>query len=238
MRRLLSTYILKEIFVPFILSTVILTVTVLLGKVLKLVELIVTHGIGPATIVSFIISIVPTFLIYILPISFLVAVLIACTRLSSDNEIIAMKSSGISLYALLKPVLLFAFGVYLLTLFVSLYAYPWGNFNVKKTLFEVARTNTVSAIEEKTFYSRFEGVVLYVDNIPTGGGLMQGIFISQTDDKGKTPSSSLARDYLSPQQKTSLSRSYLKTAPFTALPARKRATTIWRTSKSTPLGWT
>ena len=46
MPRLITSYILKEITAPFLLSLIILTMTSLLSKVIKLVELMVTHGIG------------------------------------------------------------------------------------------------------------------------------------------------------------------------------------------------
>ncbi|HHL40116.1 MAG TPA: LPS export ABC transporter permease LptF [Deltaproteobacteria bacterium] len=175
MPRLISVYIFKEITASFVLCVVVLTLTGLLSKVLKIIDLAVNHGIGLKFIGLFIVSLLPTFLIYVLPISFLVAVMTAFTRLSSDSEITAMKASGLSLVTLTRPVFAFAVIVSAMTLFFTLYGFPWGNHNIKKLLFEVARTKTSAAIEEKTFYDRFKGVVLYVDRIGADG--MEGIFI-------------------------------------------------------------
>lgn len=179
MPRIINVYIFKEISVPFILSVSILTVTALLSKVIKLIELMVTHGIGMSFIFWFILSVIPTFLIYTVPISFLIAVLIAFTRLSSDSELTAMKASGISLFSIIRPVLLLALLAYALTLSITLYLFPWGNGNMKKLMFEAARTRLVSSLEEKTFYDRFKGAVLYVDHLSPKTGEMEGIFISQ-----------------------------------------------------------
>jgi lipopolysaccharide export system permease protein len=187
MARLLSTYIFKEIFVPFILSMVILTVTVLLTRTLELIDLIVGHGVGPGYILWLIIAMMPTFLTTITPIAFLIAVLIAYARLSSENEIIAMKASGINIQTHLKPVMLFATAIFIVLLAITTHLTAWGNNYVKEIMYDVARTKTTAGIKEQTFYNRYEGVVLYVDHIPTGGPTMQGVFISERDPgRGET----------------------------------------------------
>ncbi len=186
MPRLITTYIFKEMTGPFLLTAVVLSVTILLGKVLKLVELFLTQGVGIKYIFLFVASMLPSFLIYTLPASFLVAVLIACTRLSSDNEVIALKSSGISLAAVIKPVFLLATIVYVVTLLTNLYLYPWGNQNFKRLLFEVATTRATAGIDEKTFYDQFQDVIVYVDHIPPQGGDLEGVFISKQTEDGQS----------------------------------------------------
>ena len=182
MPRLITTYIIREMAIPFLLSAAFLSVTMLMGKIIKLVELFIVQDVGVKYIAWFIISFAPSFLIYTLPASLLVAVLIACTRLSSDSEITALKSSGISLFAVMKPVFFLASVVFFLDLLITMYLYPWGNLNLKKLFFEVAKSKAIAAIEEKTFYDRFKNVVLYVDHIPAGGGELRGIFISEKKD--------------------------------------------------------
>ncbi|MFQ5736101.1 MAG: LPS export ABC transporter permease LptF [Thermodesulfobacteriota bacterium] len=179
MPRAMDIYIFKEVTVPFLLSLAVLTVTALLSKIIKIIELMVTHGIGASFIFWFVVSVIPTFLIYTIPISFLLGVLIAFTRLSSDSEITAMKAGGLSLFNIMKPVLAVAVLAYAVTLAFTLYIFPWGNQNIKQLLFEAARSRLVSGIEDKTFYDRFKGVVLYVDHLNQKTGEMEGIFISE-----------------------------------------------------------
>jgi lipopolysaccharide export system permease protein len=169
---------------PFFLSAGIITATVLLGKTFKLVEMVVSHGVGPGYVFWFVVSVIPTFLGYTLSISFLIAVLFASTRLSSDSEFIAMKAAGISLYDYAKPIFAFGAVVYAASLLVTLYLYPWGNINAKRVLFDVARTKTVTGIEEKTFYDSFKGIVLYVDRV-SDDGTLEGLFISEGRANGE-----------------------------------------------------
>lgn len=183
---ILSRYILKEISVPFVLSLAILTATALLSKAVKLIEIMVTQGVGGSFIFWFIASVVPSFLIYTLPISFLIGVLVAFTRLSSDSEVTAIKASGLGLRTMLRPVMLFALIVYSMALVVTLYLFPWGNLNLKALYFDASKERFVSGLEEKTFYDRFKGIVLYVDKINARTGEMEGIFISERGEQAES----------------------------------------------------
>ncbi len=184
MPRLINLYIFKEIAVPFALTLVILTATALLSKVLTLVDLLISHGIGISFAFWFIASTIPSFLIYTIPFSFLVAVLIAISRLSSDSEITAMKASGISLYSILKPVAFMAICIYIASLVIMLYLYPWGNLKMKSLITGAAQSNITAGIEEKRFYDRFDGIVLYVDRLKPETGELAGVFISETQANG------------------------------------------------------
>ncbi len=186
MPRLINLYIFKEIAVPFAMTLVILTATALLSKVLTLVELLISHGIGPGFAFWFIASAIPSFLIYTIPFSFLVAVLIAVARMSSDSEIIAMKASGVSLYSILKPTAFMVVCIYVAGLVVMLYLYPWGNLKMKSLVAGAAESNITAGIEEKHFYDRFDGLVLYVDRLIPETGELAGVFISETEESGKS----------------------------------------------------
>ncbi|MFZ3073122.1 MAG: LptF/LptG family permease, partial [Thermodesulfobacteriota bacterium] len=119
MPRILTSYILKEIAVPFALGIIVLTVTALLDKILKLLELFFSGYADIWHLLLFTAAAMPTFLIYVIPAGFLVATLVAFTRMSSDNEMTALKASGISLYPVMKPVLIFAVIAFSITLFMT-----------------------------------------------------------------------------------------------------------------------
>ncbi|MDH4101506.1 MAG: LptF/LptG family permease, partial [Nitrospirota bacterium] len=105
-------------------------------------------------------------------------------RLSSDSEITAMKSSGLSLYEIAKPVLVLAIIVFAANIIVTFYLYPWGNHNIKKLVLEASRTASASGIDEGVFYDRFKGATLYVDHIEPNTGEMQGIIIAKETPRG------------------------------------------------------
>ena len=106
---ILTRYILREHVGPFFFSFAVITSMLILNFVLQAMRYIIGKGISFDIIVEFIVYNLAWILVLVVPMSLLVAVIMAFGRLSSDNEIAAMKSAGISFYKLLLPVLLAAF---------------------------------------------------------------------------------------------------------------------------------
>ncbi len=185
MKKTVSLYILKEILPIFLIGLMTFTVILLMDKILKLIDLIVTRGVHLSQIFMLLLFISPSFLIFTIPVSVLSAILLSFGRLSGDSEITAFKASGISLYQLYLPVLLFSVATYLLTSFLVIYGLPWGNRGFKATLYLLAQTKVDVEIKERVFNDAFDGFVIYVDKIPIQGNKMEGILIYDERDKEK-----------------------------------------------------
>ncbi len=170
-------YILKEITPIFFIGLMTFTVILLMDKILKLIELIVTRGINLSQILMLLLFISPSFLIFTIPMAFLLAILLSFGRLSGDSEITAFKASGISLYQLYRPVLFFSLVIYLLTTFLVIYGLPWGNRGFKATLYLMAQSKADIEIKERIFNDVFDGFVIYVHKVPIQGDKMEGILI-------------------------------------------------------------
>ncbi len=185
MKKTIHTYLSKEILGPFLIGLLIFSVVFMMGKTLFLTDLLVNKGVSLFDIGKLLIYFFPSSLFLIIPIALLLGVLVAFARLSSDNEIAALKASGISLYQLTPPVLFMSIVAYLLTTFLVIYALPWGNRGLMNTLFDIAKTKAYTALKERTFNDSFDGVVIYVDKIPPRGNTLGGIFIHIEGKKGE-----------------------------------------------------
>jgi len=177
-------YLLKEILTYFLIGVLIFSVVFLMGKTLQLTELLVNKGVSLFDIIKLLIYFLPSSLIFMIPIALLLGVLITFVRLSSDNEIVAFKASGVSLYQLTPPVLFLSVAAYLLTTFLVIYALPWGNQGFKYVLYDIAKTKAYTALRERAFNDSFDGIVIYVDKTPLRGKKLEGIFI-HSEDKGE-----------------------------------------------------
>ena len=186
MPKIINRYIFKEMAVPFIIVITVLTITSLLSKVIIAVNLLVNYGVGFFIILKFFLFSMPWFLVYIIPMSFLIAVLITYNRLSSDNEITAMKASGLDLLRISMPVAVMALIAYFIATFFTVYAFAWGNVSSKRLIYEVARSKATIGLKERVFNDAFDGLILYANNIIAENGEMEGIFISdQRDEQDK-----------------------------------------------------
>ena len=112
--KILHRYVLREHLGPLLFALTALTSILLLQYVGKNIGQLVGKGLSPWVIVEFFALSVPLTIALTLPMAVLVSTLYAFSRLAAENEITALKASGVSLVSVLKPVLWAAVGVTLL----------------------------------------------------------------------------------------------------------------------------
>lgn len=94
MKRTLYLSIIREITSLFLLGLGIFTLVLLMGRMIKLTEMVISRGVALADMGRMIICLMPSFLVYTIPMAFLLAVLLTFGRLSADSEITVMKACG------------------------------------------------------------------------------------------------------------------------------------------------
>ncbi|MBD0316663.1 MAG: LPS export ABC transporter permease LptF [Nitrospiraceae bacterium] len=177
LRTLLDRYIFTELLAPFGLSLGALCFVMLTRELLRLVELLVSKGVGFWSVLKVFSILLPSFLVLTLPIAGIIASITAFGRLSFDKELVAMRAAGLSLFRLSQPVLLFAVSVFTLTLVLSQWGQPWSSLNLKKVALNLLRDQLVLALERGTFNEPIPKMMIYVQD--TGEGRpTKGIFVS------------------------------------------------------------
>jgi len=178
MNKIINRYIFREIAFPFFIILFVLTFVLLMGKILQIMDLMVNKGISILDILHLILLIMPSFLLFTIPIALLVSILVAMGRFSADNEITVLKASGVSLIQIYYPVAVASLLTFVCTIIIGYFLVPQSNFATKKLLFELASQNASVAIKEKVFNSDFKDLLLYADKIPASGEYMEGVIIS------------------------------------------------------------
>ena len=181
-RKILSGYLVFEILPPFFFGLLAFTFVLLIARILKLVELVVTRGVPLLQIGKLFSLILPIFLELTVPMAFLLAILLGLGRLSSDQELLAMKGSGISPAQILWPIAVFALGVAVTTLFLTTFARPAANFALKKELYNIAKSRVGTALKEKVFNDDFPKILIYTEEIIPPGNTAQGVLIVDKRD--------------------------------------------------------
>ena len=193
MKRILSLYIIREISSLFLLGIFIFTLVLLMGRLIKLTDLVVSYGVPLAAVSRMILYLIPSFLVYTIPMAFLLAVLLSFGRLSADNEIIVIKASGISLIQMLPPVLFCALIAVMLALGASTVGVPWGNSAFKELTIQVLKQNITATIREKTFWDDIPGIVMYTDRYDERSHTLKGVVINDGRNPDQ-PMTIFARD--------------------------------------------
>lgn len=182
-RRILFHYFISEILPPFFVGLLAFTFILLIGRMLKLVELVVTRGVPLVQIGTLFSLILPTFLEMTVPMAFLLAVLLGLGRMSNDQELLAMKASGVSPTEILWPTLAIALVIAVATLALTLFVRPAANFALKKELYNIAKTRIATALKEKVFNDDFPKILIYVEEIIPPGNTAQGVLIVDNRDR-------------------------------------------------------
>jgi lipopolysaccharide export system permease protein len=175
-------YLWRECWSIFFVSLLAITIIIFMGRITKILQMIITKGVGLVDIGKFCLLLMPYLLLFTVPMAGMIAVLVTFLRLSNDNEIMALKTSGVSSLQLLPPIVGFSLLISGVALFFSLYATPWGNQEMRQLLLEVTKRRADIGIREQVFNNDFEHVVLFVNRVPASGDLMEGVFLSDDRD--------------------------------------------------------
>lgn len=103
---LLARYTIREHIGPFLFSLAVIMFVFVTKFIVQYIGKIFGKGLSIGTIIEFIYLNLAWMLALAVPMSVLVAALMAFGRLSSDNEITILKTSGISIYKIIRPALI------------------------------------------------------------------------------------------------------------------------------------
>ncbi len=169
--------VLRHLFAPFSVAVGLLTVLFMMAEMIRITNWVVNYGIGLSVVLSLLILMIPSFMVYIIPMALLLAVLLTFLRMSGDNEIVALKSCGASIYTLLPPVLTFCLLLCTLTLFLTIWGVPWGRGAFADLAFKVLTSRIDIGLKERTFNDTLDKVVLFVGEIDPKNRRWKDIFI-------------------------------------------------------------
>jgi lipopolysaccharide export system permease protein len=176
--RLLNKYIFLEISLSFLFSFAVFLISGLIAGFLPLLQKGMEAGLKFTMILfSVLINALPSTLVTVLPLSLVIAILMALGRMSADNEIAAIKSAGISIVRLLPPVVFIGLLGTGLSLCCTLWLIPKGITEGKRLIREAATNRIDVGLEERTFFDKINNLVIYVEHIDSSTGILSNIFI-------------------------------------------------------------
>jgi LPS export ABC transporter permease LptF/LPS export ABC transporter permease LptG len=184
-RNRLNRYIITEILGPLGLGFLVYTFILLIRFLFQSAEMIIRRGLPASIVGKLLLLTLPNIVVLTLPMSLLFGILIAVGRLSSDSELIAMRSSGISLLTLYKPILMLSAFFTVLNTLLMVYALPWGNHALQELRLQVATQTVAQQVQPRVFYEEWEGKVVYVFETPPGEKRWKGVFLAESLPTGQ-----------------------------------------------------
>ena len=128
-----------------------------------------------------------TFIPMALPLALLLASLMCFGNFGEHYELVAMKASGISMWKVMRPLVIFSVLLSGFAFFVSNSLIPVANLKGTTLLFDVRRQKLAFNIKEGVFYRDIDNYVIYVERKGADGRSIYGVKIyDHTDRMGNT----------------------------------------------------
>ena len=131
--RHITRYVILELLKVFVVALVALTVLML---IIGLVQRAVQEGMGPLPVLRLIPFVLPDALRFAIPGTMLFAACSVYGRMAADNEIIAIKSLGITPYVVVWPALVLGFVVSLAAVWLNDVAVSWGRLGANRVILQ------------------------------------------------------------------------------------------------------
>ena len=180
--KIIDRYVVRQLLPPILLGLLVFTFVLIIPQIKEHAESFIAKGVSPGIVLTAMLLLVPQALALTIPMSLLLGLLIAFTRLSADREFVAMQACGMSLARLLRPVGLISVLCAAATFYVWAVVVPDSNQRFREIAFDVVAQRAEYKIRSRVFFDDFPNLVLWVRDVPTAGGGWNGVFISDRRD--------------------------------------------------------
>jgi lipopolysaccharide export system permease protein len=174
---ILARYILKEHIAPFLYALFVITFLFLIDFLIRILTSILTKGLGWQVVIEIIVLNMAWMLALSIPMAVLVSTLMAFGRFSSDNEVTAMKSLGISPLKAMLPVMIVAGGLAGGLIYFNNDILPEANFRAAALRNDIGRKKPTALITPRTLIRDFENYLIWIERLDQSTGALGGVRI-------------------------------------------------------------
>ncbi|MBI4430467.1 MAG: LptF/LptG family permease [Candidatus Omnitrophica bacterium] len=181
---ILRRYTLKEVFVPFLMTICLFTFIFLTGSIVKMADTVLNKGVGLSDMLKILGLALPEVFSFTLPTSALAAVVLALGSFSQNNELRAMKATGINPLTIMIPVLMAAFILSVFAFVFNDQIVTSASFEKRKLVKKILFKNPSSIFEPNRFVKDFKGYIFHVKGV--SGNRLDQVIIYQPQEEQPT----------------------------------------------------
>jgi lipopolysaccharide export system permease protein len=181
---LIDRYLAKTIAVPLIGTLVLAAMLLVLDKMLRLFDFVVTAG-GPVRVVwQMLANLLPEYFALGIPIGLMLGILLAFRKLALSSELDALRGIGVGYGRLLRVPYAYAAVLMILNFAIVGYIQPIADYRYEGLRFDLRSGALGASIKVGEFNRLGKRLTLRIDRSENEGTRLHGIFVQVTDRSG------------------------------------------------------
>jgi len=189
--RTITWYILKQVTAAAILAAFALCLMVWLFRSLQIVDMVLNRGFPLTSFLYFASLQMPRFLLFVSPMAVFGAALFTYNRLTSDSELVILRSAGLSPFDLAKPAIILGLVATAAAFYLSLYLVPLTYSEYKELEIKYRHDLPRLLLQEGVFTPVGPGMTVFFRHIGEDGDL-EDVLIHSNKNRDK-PETFIAR---------------------------------------------
>jgi lipopolysaccharide export system permease protein len=188
----LDRYIFFELVPPFLLGIAGFILIMVTDLLFTYTDLIINKGVPLLVILRLLIFKLPAIMVLTFPVSTVFATSMVLSGMSKENEMIALRTSGISLLRISAPIILIAVAVSFMAYFTNEFLVPWSNHTSENIIRQMILRQPLPEIKENVFFRDSSDRYFYVKRVDQKTNSLEDIMIYEVEG-GRFPRVILAR---------------------------------------------
>ncbi len=170
-------YVIREHVAPFIFAFSVIMFILILKLMLQLMDMLISKGVGITVMAQLLVYNLAWMVALVVPMSVLVATLMAFGRMGASGEITAMKAAGISMYRIVSPVILFSILLTIVMIWFNNVILPEANHraHILRTAIGMKKPELSIKNREGQFISDLPGITIHVKEFDLETRKMRGV---------------------------------------------------------------
>lgn len=182
---LIDRFVIRDVLTPSLLGFVVYTFLLMMRGLFGLIEQVAVQGVPLRDAGRILLATLPHVAVLTIPMAFLFGTLLAVGRMNTENEILAMQASGISLRRVLRPVLITGVALAILNGYLYLVVIPSANRSLRSLKVEVfSKATNLGNLEARVFYEELPNLLVYVEEVDPRTGVWQDVLVYDSSEPG------------------------------------------------------
>lgn len=175
--KVLDRYLVRELSAPFLIGVLGFVLVMAVDLLFTMADLIINKGVPLWAVVKLLIYKLPSIMVLTFPVSTLFATAMALGRLSKDSEIIALRTSGVTLFRIAFPIVMVGLLVSCLSYFTNEKLVPHANYVATNLIRQIIYKQPLPEVKENIFFKDAYNRFYYARRVDMKSKTMENIMV-------------------------------------------------------------